>query len=232
MAIAENLQSVHGRIADAAKRSGRAADDITLVAVSKTWPAEVVRDAVDAGQMVFGENKVQEGIEKVPVLPPNLDWHLIGHLQKNKVRKAITLFSWIETVDSLKLARRIDHIAAEEGVVPKLLLQVNVGKDEAKSGYSSEGVRRDLELLFALEQVEIHGLMTIPPFDPDPERTRPHFAALRKLRDELERECGVALPALSMGMSHDFEVAIEEGATFVRVGTTIFGKRQTAIDPV
>ena len=167
------MKLVHGRIADAAKCSGRAADDITLIAVSKTWPAEVVREAVEAGQTVFGENKVQEGIEKVPVLPSNLDWHLIGHLQKNKVRKAITLFSWIETIDSLKLAQRIDHIAADEGVRPKILLQVNVGEDEAKSGYSTEGVRRDLESFFALEQIEIHGLMTIPPFDPDSEKTRP-----------------------------------------------------------
>ena len=226
MSIAENLEAVRGRIAEAAGRSRRLADGITLVAVSKTWPAEVVREAVEAGQTVFGENKVQEGIEKVPVLPGTLDWHLIGHLQKNKVRKAVTLFSWIETIDSLALAQRVGRIGAEEGVVPKVLLQVNVGEDEAKSGYSAEGVRRDLDGLLAIEQVEVRGLMTIPPFDPDPEKTRPHFAALRELRDKLETASGKPLPHLSMGMSHDFEVAIEEGATFVRVGTTIFGKRQ------
>jgi len=226
MPIAENLEAVRGRIADAAGRSGRSADDITLVAVSKTWPAEVVREAVEAEQTVFGENKIQEGIEKVPALPDSLDWHLIGHLQKNKVRKAVTLFSWIETIDSLALAQRVGRIGAEEGVVPKVLLQVNVGEDEAKSGFATETVRQNLDVLLGIDSIEIHGLMTIPPFDPDPEKTRVRFAELRSLRDELETQCGMSLPNLSMGMSHDFEVAIEEGATFVRVGTTIFGKRQ------
>ena len=229
MSIADNLEAVCGRIAGAASRSARAAEDVTLIAVSKTWPAEVVREAVDAGQTVFGENKVQEGIEKVPVLPSNLDWHLIGHLQKNKVRKAIALFSWIETIDSLALAQRVDRIAVEDDFRPRILLQVNVGEDEAKSGFSIATVRRDLEALFALETIEIRGLMTIPPFDEDPEKTRRHFAALRELRDDLEASGGVSLPDLSMGMSHDFEVAIEEGATLVRVGTTIFGRRQVSI---
>ncbi|MCB1063038.1 MAG: YggS family pyridoxal phosphate-dependent enzyme [Verrucomicrobiae bacterium] len=224
-AIAENLHAIRERIAAAANHSGRAPGDITLVAVSKTFPAEAVRAAVDAGQMVFGENKVQEGIDKVPVLPESLEWHLIGHLQSNKIRKALPLFGWIETVDSLKRAEQIDRVAAELGLRPNLLLQVNIGQDDAKFGYSVEGVRADLESLLELKHVAIRGLMTIPPFDEDLETTRTHFSGLRDLRDQLEASSGKPLPELSMGMSHDFEIAVEEGATFVRVGSSIFGTR-------
>ncbi len=223
--IAENLRAIRKRIAAAATRSGRDPGDVTLVAVSKTFPADAVRAAVDAGQTVFGENKVQEGIDKVPVLPDSLEWHLIGHLQSNKIRKALPLFAWIETVDSLKRARQIDRVAAELGLRPRLLLQVNIGGDDAKFGYSVEGVRADLEPLLALEHVAIRGLMTIPPLEDDPDATRSHFAGLRELRDQLESATGASLPELSMGMSHDFEIAVEEGATFVRVGSSIFGRR-------
>ncbi len=223
--IAENLRAIRKRIAAAATRSGRDPGDVTLVAVSKTFPADAVRAAVDAGQTVFGENKVQEGIDKVPVLPDSLEWHLIGHLQSNKIRKALPLFAWIETVDSLKRARQIDRVAAELGLRPRLLLQVNIGGDDAKFGYSVEGVRADLEPLLALEHVAIRGLMTIPPLEDDPGATRGHFAGLRELRDQLETATGASLPELSMGMSHDFEIAVEEGATFVRVGSSIFGRR-------
>ena len=155
MSIAENLQTVRGRIADAAERSGRDADQIILVAVSKTWPAEIVGKAVEAGQTVFGENKVQEGIEKIPVLPANLDWHLIGHLQKNKVRKAITLFSWIETIDSVALAERVDRIAVDEGVRPKVLLQVNIGDRVLFSSYAGETFKIDDRELLLMREDDI-----------------------------------------------------------------------------
>lgn len=228
MSIAENLAEVRSRIA-AAGRAGRATDDVTLVAVSKTFSAEVVREAVAAGQTVFGENKVQEGLVKIPELPDRLEWHLIGHLQSNKIRKALAVFPWIETVDSLERAEQIERVADEEGLFPKALLQVNVADDSAKFGFSVEAARRDLDALLELERVEIRGLMTIPAFDPDPEKSRPHFAALRELRDELAAAAGIPLPDLSMGMSHDYEVAVEEGATFVRVGSAIFGERKSIL---
>lgn len=223
--IADNLRTTRERLASAAARAGRDPSDITLVAVSKTFPAEAVQAALEAGQLVFGENKVQEGIEKVPVLPKNLEWHLIGHLQSNKIRKALPLFQWIETVDSLKRATQIDRIATELDLRPKLLLQVNIGEDEAKSGYSPESVATDLDALAGLSQVAVRGLMTIPPVEESLDQTRRHFARLRELRDQLETRSGLSLPELSMGMSHDFEIAIEEGATLVRVGSSIFGSR-------
>lgn len=223
--IAENLEDVRSRIAAAAERGGRSGSDVTLVAVSKTFPAEVVAEAVAAGQAVFGENKVQEGIAKVPAMPGHLEWHLIGHLQKNKIRKALPLFGWIETIDSLDRAREIDRIAGELGLRPRVLLQVNIGEDDAKFGLSAGRVRAVLEEILPLAHLEIRGLMTIPRFEPDPEDSRRYFAALRELRDSLARAAGAALPDLSMGMSHDFEVAVEEGATLVRVGSSIFGQR-------
>ena len=226
MSIAENLQTIRGRIADAARRSGRAADTVRLVAVSKTFPAEAVREAFEtAGQVVFGENKVQEGIDKVPELPDSLEWHLIGHLQSNKIRKALPLFDWIETVDSLKRAGQVDRVAGELGLRPKILLQVNIGDDAAKFGYTPDAVRADLGGILALEHLEVRGLMTIPPLAEKPGESRRHFAALRELREALAAESGASLPELSMGMSGDFEIAIEEGATLVRVGSSIFGAR-------
>ncbi|MCB1079332.1 MAG: YggS family pyridoxal phosphate-dependent enzyme [Verrucomicrobiae bacterium] len=178
-----------------------------------------------AGQRVFGENKVQEGIEKVPVLPPDLEWHLIGHLQSNKIRKALPLFQWIETIDSLERARQVDRIAGELGLRPKILLQVNIGEDDAKFGYSIAGVTADFESLLSLPHLDVRGLMTIPPLEADESRTRSHFSGLRDLRDALVERGGHPLPELSMGMSHDYEIAIEEGATLVRVGSAIFGSR-------
>ncbi len=226
MSIAANLQVIRERIAAACDRAGREPDEVRLVAVSKTFPAEAVREAFEsAGQTVFGENKVQEGIDKVPVLPESLEWHLIGHLQSNKIRKALPLFGWIETVDSLKRARQIDRVAGELGLRPKILLQVNIGDDDAKFGYAPDVVRADLAEMRALEHLDVRGLMTIPPIEENPESTRRHFAALRELRDHLADETGAALPELSMGMSGDFEIAIEEGATLVRVGSAIFGAR-------
>lgn len=223
--IAAALAAIRGRLAEAARRSGRTGDAVTLVAVSKTFPASSVAEAVRSGQCVFGENKVQEGAEKIPLLGPGLTWHLIGHLQSNKVRKALPLFPWIETVDSLERARQIDRVAGELGLRPNVLLQVNVGRDAAKYGYTPEGIRSDLDSLLALSQVEIRGLMTIPPLSGSPAESRPHFANLRSLRDDLARRSGRPLPDLSMGMSHDYEVAVEEGATLVRIGSAIFGDR-------
>ncbi|MEM9281097.1 MAG: YggS family pyridoxal phosphate-dependent enzyme [Verrucomicrobiota bacterium] len=227
--IGANLASIQSRISAAATRAGRSSDEITLIAVSKTWPIEVIERAAAAGQLVFGENKVQEVTVKSPAMSEALEWHFIGHLQKNKVRKVLECCPWIHSIDSLELAERVDRIAADRGVRPKGLLQVNVAGDEAKFGLSMEEARALIPAMMALPQLELCGLMTVPEFDPDPEKTRPHFARLRELRDSLASEFGVAFPELSMGMSHDFEVAIEEGATFVRVGSSIFGQRDYAV---
>jgi pyridoxal phosphate enzyme (YggS family) len=223
--IRANLEKVHHLIDAAAARAGRAPEEVTLLAVSKTWPAEVVRFAVDAGQTRFGENKVQEGEAKAPVLPSFLEWHHIGNLQKNKVRKALAVFGTIHGVDSLDLARQIDRIAAEEGLEPAVYLQVNLAREASKSGFAAEDLRGDFEAILELPRLRILGLMIIPPFTPEAEESRPAFAALRAFRDELTRDFGIPLPGLSMGMSHDFAVAIEEGATIVRVGSAIFGSR-------
>lgn len=226
MSIAENLQQVRQQIASAAADSGRAAGEITLVAVSKTWPVEVIQEAVDAGQRVLGENKVQEILEKVPAMSPDLEWHCIGHLQKNKVRKVLPLCAMIHSIDSVALAERVDRIAGELGLHSDVLLQVNVANDDAKFGFPVGDVEQAFSRLKDLENLSIRGLMTVPAYDPDPEAVRPFFSRLRDLRDRIEQSTGAALPHLSMGMSHDFPVAIAEGATLVRVGSSIFGKRE------
>lgn len=225
MSISENLRHVENTIAEAADRSGRRPDEVTLVAVSKTWPVETIQEAVEAGHRVFGENKVQELEHKVPAMAEDLQWHAIGHLQKNKVRKVIPLCTMIHSIDSIGLAERVDRIAGEEGREIEGLLQVNVAEDDAKFGFSVAEVRAAVEILAELEHLQIRGLMTVPAFDPEPENVRPHFARLRELRDELAESASLSLPHLSMGMSHDFPVAIEEGATLVRVGSSIFGRR-------
>lgn len=226
--IAENLELVRHRIAAAAARAGRRADEVELVAVSKTFPAEAVREAAGCGQAIFGESRVQEAAAKIPELPGRLAWHFIGHLQKNKIRKILPLCSTFHSVDSLDLARQIDRIADELGLFPTVYLEVNVAGDAAKFGFSPEGLRCDLEAILSLGRLQTAGLMTIPPFTEDPEDAREHFAALREFRDELAERTGTPLTGLSMGMSHDFEVAIEEGATSVRVGSAIFGRRRAA----
>jgi pyridoxal phosphate enzyme (YggS family) len=223
--VATALESVRVRIAAAASRAGRSPEEVRLVAVSKTFPPGTVREAIAAGQRIFGENKVQEGLEKIPQLPADLEWHLIGHLQSNKIRKALPAFQWIQTVDSLERARQIDRVAGELGLRPKILCQVNIGGDDAKFGYAVESIRAELDGLLALSNLDVRGLMTILPIEGDPGRTRGHFARLRGLRDELETRGGKKLPELSMGMSQDFEIAVEEGATLVRVGSAIFGGR-------
>ncbi len=224
--IHDRLQAIHARIAAAAARTGRDPASIELLAVSKTFPVEVMRVAVNAGQLHFGENKVQELLLKVPELSSRLHWHFIGHLQTNKVRKVLPHVEYIHGIDSLDLARDVDRIATELGLHPKVYLEINLAAESSKHGFSPEKVRSSLEDLRALRRLEIQGLMCIPPFVADAARSRPYFAQLRELRDELEKSGGCSLPLLSMGMSHDFEIAIEEGATIVRVGSAIFGDRK------
>ena len=201
---------------------------VELLAVSKTFPPQRIQKAVDAGQMLFGENRVQEVLSKQPELPAHLRWHLIGHLQSNKIRKVLPHVEVIQSIDSLKLASEIQRIATELGLRPKVYLEVNVGGEGSKHGFSPTTVIQELEALYALDRIEIQGLMCIPPFDPDAQNARRYFSQLRQLRDQMETTGGVPLPGLSMGMSHDFEAASEEGATIVRVGTAILGERQVA----
>jgi len=223
--VEQNLAEIRGRIAAATTRSGRAEADVELVAVSKTFPAEAVREAWNAGQALFGESRVQEAVAKIPELPGALRWHFIGHLQKNKVRRALPLFELFHGVDSLELARDIDRIAAEEGAFPRVLLEVNVAGEASKFGFRPDTLERELDALLALPRLQIEGLMTIAPYADEPEHSRPFFRELRELRDRLSTQAGAPLATLSMGMSGDFEIAIEEGATLVRVGTAIFGSR-------
>jgi len=224
-AISDRLVSIRSRLAAAATAAGRDPSSVELVAVSKTHPAESVREAFEAGQILFGENRVQELLAKTPLLPSKLRWHLIGHLQKNKIRKVLPVTELIHGVDSLELACDIDRIAGELGRFPRVLLEVNVAGEETKFGFTPNRIRADIDALLALPRVQVEGLMTIAPYVENPEDVRPVFRNLRLLRDELTERTGTPLPALSMGMSGDFEVAIAEGATLVRVGTSIFGER-------
>jgi hypothetical protein len=223
--IADHLEAVRRRLADACARAGRKVEAVELLAVSKTFPVEVIEEAVAAGQTLFGENKVQELLAKQPALPSRLRWHIIGHLQSNKVRKILPSVQAIHSVDSVDLARDINRIGAELGLFPKVYLEVNVAAESTKYGFKPEALKQQLEELYALDRLEIQGLMCIPPFEPNPEASRKYFTFLRGLRDELEKIGGAPLPRLSMGMSHDFEIAIEEGSTIVRVGSAIFGSR-------
>ena len=224
-AIAANLERIRSTIAEAAARSGRKPDDVELIAVSKKQDAEKVRAAFDAGQAIFGESRVQEARAKIPLLPSGTRWHFIGHLQRNKIRHALPLFELFHSVDSYALACDLQRIADEEGVRPRVLLEVNVSGEGSKIGFSPDNVKGSMEALLQLGRLEIEGLMTIPPLAPKAEDSRRYFVILRELRDELQRGFNVGLPQLSMGMSNDYGVAIEEGATLVRVGTAIFGSR-------
>ncbi len=223
--LAERLEQIRARMASAAARAGRSADAVELVAVSKTQPPEALREAFAAGQILFGENRVQEILAKQPLLPSVLRWHLIGPLQSNKVRKVLPRVEMIESVHSLDIARDINRIAADLGLHPRVLLEVNVAEESTKHGFTALALKAQLEELYALDRLYIQGLMCIPPPAADPVKSRSYFAGLRGLRDELEQLGGAPLPELSMGMSHDFEGAIEEGATLVRVGSALFGAR-------
>lgn len=230
--IAERVERVRARMVAACRAAGRDPESVRLVAVSKTRPPEAVREAADCGLRIFGENRVQEAAVKMPLCPGQLDWHLVGHLQTNKVRPAVRLFSMIHSVDSADLLRRIDAIAGEEGRRPRVLLEVNVSGEGSKNGMRPDAVRPALETANGLRCVEVAGLMTMPPYCEDSERARGFFRALRVLRDRCAAETGFALPELSMGMSMDFEVAIGEGATLVRVGADLFGARGSPWRPV
>jgi pyridoxal phosphate enzyme (YggS family) len=217
--LRRNLAAVHERIERAAARAGRRADDVLLIGVSKTVPAERVRLGVEAGLRALGENRVQEAKEKIKVLGRPVPWHLIGHLQTNKVRDALELFDLIHSLDRLELARELERRAGDRGRVVETLLEVNVAAEPSKSGFAPDAVESALEAIGAMTHVRVRGLMAIPPAVERAEDARPSFQALRRLGER----CG--LKELSMGMSADFEVAIEEGATMVRVGTAIFGAR-------
>jgi hypothetical protein len=224
-AIAANLEEIRRRMAEAARRSGRDPASVRLVAVSKTYPAESVAAAAATGQRVFGESRVQESRDKIPACPSGLEWHFIGHLQKNKVRQALPLFPFFHSIDSTALAGAIDRIAGETGVKAQGLLEVNVSGEETKHGFTPEELRAQFPTLSKLLHLRIRGLMTMAPYSDNPEDARPVFRTLRELRDELQSTYQHPLPELSMGMSGDFEPAIEEGATLVRVGSSIFGAR-------
>ena len=223
--IAENLEHVRAQIADAAEKKGRSPDDIELVAISKTHDAEKVHKAYEAGQILFGESRVQEARAKIPLLPSGLRWHFVGHLQKNKIRHALPLFELFHSVDSLALAQEMNRIANEDGMHLRVLLEVNVAGEGSKFGFKPETVRAEMELLLALPRLSIEGLMIIPPVAEEAEASRKYFVRLRELRAVLEKEFDVKLPHLSMGMTNDFPIAVEEGATLVRVGTAISGER-------
>jgi hypothetical protein len=223
--VAQNLERVREQIAGAAAKVGRAVDEIELVAITKMHPADKVREAIEAGQTLFGESRVQEARAKIPELPSNLRWHFVGHLQKNKIRHALPLFELFHSIDSLALAQDMNRVANEEGMHPRVLLEVNVAGEGSKFGFKPETVRAEMESLLALPRLSIEGLMCIPPLAEEAEASRAFFVQLRELRDALEKEFDLKLPQLSMGMTSDFPVAVEEGATLVRVGTAIFGER-------
>ena len=222
----EILSEVKARVTAACQRAGRDPAEVEIVAVTKTHGEDVVREAWEAGLRIVGENKVQEAAWKKPASVAGPMWHLIGHLQSNKVRAALELFDFIHSVDSAKLADRINLIADEIGASPHVLLEVNVSGEKSKSGIAPDGVRPLLEHILAnCPRITVEGLMTMAPFSENPEDARPYFRRLRELRDACEKEMGIGLPRLSMGMSGDFEVAVEEGATWIRLGTVLFGER-------
>ena len=224
---AEKFDAVRDRIAEAARRSGRQPEDIELVAVSKQQPPDVVRAAAEeSGHALFGESRVQEARVKQSMLPSRLRWHFIGHLQKNKIRAALGSFELFHGVDSLETASQMQRIAEEAGQRPRVLLEVNVAGEATKFGFSPRAIEAEIEELVGMDRLTIEGLMCIPPPQPEAEDARKFFVMLRELRDRLETAARVGLPQLSMGMSHDYPVAVEEGATLVRVGTALFGERR------
>src|SRR5438094_1050792 len=226
--VAENLERVREQIARAAAKVGRVGGEIELVAVTKTHPAEKVREAIEAGQNLFGESRVQEARAKIPELPSSVRWHFVGHLAKNKIRHALPLFELIHSVDSLGLAQDMNRIAQEEAMHPRVLLEVNVAGEGSKFGFQPDKLCEQMEELLSLPRLSILGLMAIPPLAEEAEASRKYFVQLHELRDRLQTEFRVDLSQLSMGMTQDFAIAIVEGATLGRVGTAIFGERKGA----
>ncbi len=225
MDLAANLETLRQRIRRACERAGRAPGGVTLLAATKSQPPEMVQAAARLGQIFFGENKVQEARIKIPLCPDKLRWHFIGHLQSNKCRDAVDLFEMIQSVDGLSLAQEIAKRAEQAAKTMPILLEVNVAGEASKFGYRPERLLAELRELNVLSRLEIQGLMTVPPWSAESEKLRPHFRRLRELKAQCEQILGAHLPHLSMGMSDDFEVAIEEGATMVRIGTALFGPR-------
>ena len=223
--LQENLTRIRSRIDQACERSGRQPDSVRLMAVSKNQLPERVAEAVSAGLTLFGENRIQEAKVKIPLCPGQLEWHFIGHLQSNKSRDAVSLFQVVQGVDSLALAEELQKQAVKQARSLPILLEVNVAGESSKFGWNPDRLLAELPQLNALNRLEVHGLMTIAPYAVDPEQVRPIFRRLRELRDRCTDLLGAPLPVLSMGMSGDLEVAIEEGATLVRVGTALFGER-------
>ena len=226
--IEENVSRVRERISAACRRCGRGPDDVKLLAISKTFPPESIRAAYEVGLRDFGENRVQEAKAKRPALADlSITWHLVGHLQTNKAKAARELFHWVHSVDSLRLAQKLEQAAGPGGGRLPILLEVNLGGEESKAGVRESEISQLAEQISQLATLEIRGLMVIPPFFDDPEQVRPYFRRLRELAQEIDARsiANVSMRELSMGMSTDFEVAIEEGATVIRVGTAIFGPR-------
>ncbi len=224
--IAANLASIRERMARAAERAGRRVNEITLVAVSKTFPEEAIRAAYEAGLRDFGENRVQEFEAKhSKIADLDATWHLIGHLQSNKAKRAAQLFNHVDSVDSVALAQKLDLAADDQEKRLPVLIEVHLGGERTKSGVAETDLPALAQAVSTLAHLDLRGLITVPPYSDDAERVRPYFRKLRELRDQLSQRLGRLLPTLSMGMSHDFEVAIEEGATEIRIGTALFGQR-------
>lgn len=224
--FAERLAKIRADVDDACRKAGRDRSEVEIIAVTKTHGPDAVREAWDAGLSTMGENKVQEAAAKIPQCVSGPEWHLIGHLQKNKVRHALSLFSTIHSVDSSELLLAIDRIAEEESHSPHILLETNVSGESSKFGIRPDDLPAIVETALSCRRITLDGFMTMAPFSTNPEDSRPHFARLRELRDEMERRFGASFPCLSMGMSGDYAVAAEEGATWLRIGTALFGARE------
>jgi PLP dependent protein len=229
MDLDANLRAVQQRIEAACARAGREPSSVTLIAVTKTQPPEVVCAAAALGLSLFGENKVQEAKAKIPLCPGRLRWHMVGHLQSNKCRDAVELFEMVQSVDSLHLAEELNKRAEQAAKTLPILLEVNAVGEASKFGSRPDQLLTDLTRINALPRLEIHGLMTVPPWTLDPEKVRPVFRQMRELKERCEQLLGAPLTHLSMGMTGDFEVAIEEGATMIRIGTALFGSRAKAV---
>lgn len=227
MFIAENIEKIRERVQRSARNARRDPDAITIVAVTKTVDAERVKEAVSAGIGVLGENRVQDAREKIRMIGKSVQWHMIGHLQSNKAREAVSLFDMVHSVDSLRVAQALNAEAGKQARRLPVLVQVNISEEESKSGASAEEALNLVQAMAGMENLEVQGLMTIPPYSADPGEFRWVFRSLREMRDRIaEMDIqGVSMVHLSMGMSHDFETAVEEGATLVRIGTAIFGER-------